>query len=162
MAEPTYALTRFVMLRLLGLIYLCAFGVFVQQGLPLIGEHGLLPANTFLAGTTFFEAPTLFRLHCTDGAMLAVGWTGLVLSALVLAGVTNAGVMALLWLLYLSVDHAGQLFWGFGWESQLLETGFLAIFFCPLRSVTPFPPRPAPLALIFLFRWLAFRIFIGA
>jgi hypothetical protein len=162
MPMPTYALTRFVMLRLLGLIYLCAFGVFVQQGLPLIGDHGLLPAKSFLAGTTFWEAPTLFRFDCSDGAMLAVGWLGLVLSAAVLAGVTNSVVMALLWVLYLSVDHAGQLFWGFGWESQLLETGFLAIFFCPLTRITPFPKAPAPLALIFLYRWLAFRIFLGA
>lgn len=158
----TYALTRFLILRLLGLIYLCAFLVFVQQGLPLIGEHGLLPAKSFLAGTTFFEAPTLFRFAPSDGAMLAVGWLGVGLSALVLLGCTNALVMAALWLLYLSVDHAGQLFWGFGWESQLLETGFLAVFFCPLTSVTPFPQRPAPRVMIFLFRWLAFRIFLGA
>lgn len=159
---PTYALTRFVMLRLLGLIYLCAFLVFVQQGLPLVGEHGLLPARSYLEGTTFFEAPTLFRLGVSDGAMLFVGWLGVVLSALVLLGCTNAAVMAVLWVLYLSVDHVGQVFWGFGWENQLLETGFLAVFFCPLLGVTPFPKRPAPLAVIFLYRWLAFRIFLGA
>jgi len=158
-----YSLTRFVMLRLVGLTYLCAFGVFLQQGLPLIGEHGLLPASAFLPQTTFFEAPTLFRLLGTsDGALLAVGAVGFVLALLVLLGCTNAGVMALLWVLYLSVDRIGQTFWGFGWESQLLETGFLSIFFCPLTSVTPFPKRPAPLAVVFLYRWLAFRLFLGA
>lgn len=161
-ASPHFALTRFVLLRLLGLIYLCAFLVFVQQGLPLVGEHGLLPARSYLQGTTFWEAPTLFRLGVSDGAMMAVGWLGVLLSTLVLLGCTNAVVMAALWLLYLSVDHIGQVFWSFGWENQLLETGFLAIFLCPLTSLTPFPKAPAPIAVLFLFRWLAFRIFLGA
>ncbi|MBL8954235.1 MAG: lipase maturation factor family protein [Myxococcaceae bacterium] len=158
-----YALTRFVMLRLVGLTYLCAFGVFLQQGPALIGEHGLLPAAAFLPGTTFFEAPSVFRFIGTaDGTLVAIGWLGAGLSVLVLLGCTNAVVMALLWVLYLSVDGVGQTFWSFGWESQLLETGFLSIFFCPLFSVTPFPKRPAPLALIYLYRWLGFRLFIGA
>ncbi len=158
-----YALTRFVMLRLLGLIYACAFGVFLQQGMPLVGSQGLLPARSFLEGTTFTEAPTLFRFIGTaDGTMLAAGWLGLALSVLVLLGCTNAVVMALLWVLYLSIDRVGQLFWGFGWESQLLETGFLSIFLCPLASITPFPKRPAPIAVLFLYRWLGFRLFLGA
>ena len=33
-----------------------------------------------------------------------------------------------LWVLYLSVVNVGQRWYGFGWESLLLEVGFLAIF----------------------------------
>jgi hypothetical protein len=164
----TYALTRFLILRLLGLVYLCAFLVFLQQGLPLVGDHGLLPARLYLeelresGESVFLAAPSLFLLSTSDGFMLAVGSIGAGLSLFVVLGGTNGVVMALLWLLYLSVDRIGQTFWGFGWESQLLETGFLAVFLCPLRSVTPFPRAAPPFAVIFLYRWLAFRIFLGA
>ena len=39
--------------------------------------------------------------------------------------------LASLWVLYLSFVHIGQIFYGYGWESLLCETGFLAIFWCP-------------------------------
>jgi hypothetical protein len=42
-------LTRFVILRLLGFVYAVAFLVAAQQLVPLVGEHGLTPANHFLA-----------------------------------------------------------------------------------------------------------------
>jgi len=44
----SYWLTRFVMLRLLGLLYLVAFLVAANQILPLIGSCGLLPVGDFL------------------------------------------------------------------------------------------------------------------
>ena len=43
-----YWLTRFVILRLLGLVYFIAFLSLAQQVLPLIGADGLLPARLFL------------------------------------------------------------------------------------------------------------------
>ena len=46
---PTYWLSRFVILRWLGLVYLVAFAVAANQLVPLVGEHGLLPARLFLA-----------------------------------------------------------------------------------------------------------------
>jgi hypothetical protein len=58
--------------------------------------------------------------------------------------------------------HVGQLFWGYGWEMQLCETGFLAIFLCPLRTVRPLPARPPPIQVIWLFRWLIARMMLGA
>src|ERR1700758_5691558 len=46
--RPSYWLTRFVLLRLLGIVYAVAFLVAAQQLLPLIGSHGLLPIGNFL------------------------------------------------------------------------------------------------------------------
>jgi hypothetical protein len=47
---PTYWLTRFVILRLLGVIYAIAFLVAINQVIPLIGADGLLPpGNVFKA-----------------------------------------------------------------------------------------------------------------
>src|ERR671935_275199 len=43
-----YWLTRFIILRLLGVVYAVAFLVAAQQLVPLIGEHGLTPATRFL------------------------------------------------------------------------------------------------------------------
>ena len=56
----------------------------------------------------------------------------------------------------------GQDWYSYGWEIQLLETGFLAIFLCPLLDWRPFARRPAPRLVVWLFRWLAFRIMFGA
>src|SRR6185503_8451913 len=86
---------------------------------------------------------------------------GVVLSLAVCAGVTNAMVQLALWAIYLSFVHVGQIFYGYGWELQLVETGFLAVFLCPIRSVGPFPASP-PAPVIWLFRWLIFRIMLGA
>jgi len=44
----------------------------------------------------------------------------------------------------------------------LLETGFLAIFLCPLLDGPSFPKRAPPLVMLWLFRWLVFRIMLGA
>jgi hypothetical protein len=62
----------------------------------------------------------------------------------------------------MSFVHVGQVWYAFGWEIQLLETGFLAIFLCPPLNPRPFPRRPPPIAIIWLLRWLAFRIMLGA
>ncbi|XP_062957137.1 lipase maturation factor 1 [Cynocephalus volans] len=52
---------------------------------------------------------------------------------------------------------------GAGWESQLLETGFLGVFLCPLWTLSRLP-RHTPTSRIVLwgFRWLIFRIMLGA
>jgi len=50
-----------------------------------------------------------------------------------------------------------------GWESQLLETGFLAIFLCPVFELRQVPIyTPTPLIVVWGYRWLIFRIMIGA
>jgi hypothetical protein len=70
--------------------------------------------------------------------------------------------MAALWALYMSFIHVGQDWYGYGWEIQLLETGFLGIFLCPLLDPRPFPKCRPPIVVIWLFRWLIFRIMVGA
>jgi hypothetical protein len=167
----TYWLARFVILRLLGLVYLVAFLTAAKQIVSLIGAKGLLPVGQFLArvrkslGSTqagFVRRPSLFWWNHSDAALLATAWTGVALSAVVLCGWANALVLAALWLFYMSFVHAGQDWYGYGWEVQLLETGFLAIFLCPLLDGRPFARRAPPLVVLWLFRWLIFRIMLGA
>lgn len=72
---------------------------------------------------------------------------------------------ASLWALYLSLVNLGGWTSNYGWEWLTLELGFLSIFLCPLLTVwrSPLPQRvPPPPLVLFLFRWCAFRLLIGA
>ena len=167
----TYWLTRFVILRLLGLVYAIAFLVAINQVLPLIGSNGLTPLGIYLTRVSaalgsdsagFFRLPSIFWFSHSDATLLMVAWIGLILSLVVAAGFANALVLTILWLLYMSFVHIGQEWYGYGWEIQLTETGFLAIFLCPLLDMRPFPRRETPFPIIVLFRWLIFRIMFGA
>jgi hypothetical protein len=170
-ARPTYWLTRFLILRLLGAIYAVAFLAAIDQVIPLIGADGLLPAGLFLdrvrhalgsTGAGFLRLPSLFWFAHSDTALLATAWIGFILSVVVAAGFANAPLMSVCWFLYMSFVNVGQDWYGYGWEIQLLETGFLAIFLCPLLDWRPFPGRAPPAPVIGLFRWLAFRIMLGS
>jgi Lipase maturation factor len=170
-AGNDYRLTRFVILRLLGVVYAIGFLVAANQLIPLIGEHGLTPATHYLAAlqrhfgshaAAALQVPTLFWFGISDHVLVLFAWTGFAISLLVLAGCANAIIMAALWAMYISIVHIGQIWYGYGWETQLLETGFLSIFLCPLLDARPFPKRPPPILVIWLLRWLGFRIMIGA
>jgi hypothetical protein len=170
-ATPTYWLTRFVILRLLGVIYAVAFLVAINQIIPLIGSDGLLPVDIYLKqvsaalgspGAGFVRLPSLFWLWHSDTTLLTVAWIGFVLSCVVAAGYANALLVAVIWFLYMSFVHVGQDWYGYGWEIQLSETGFLAIFLCPLLDLRPFPKRAPPMPIIVLFRWLICRIMLGS
>jgi len=170
-ARSSYWLTRFVILRLLGFVYLFAFLSAALQIVPLVGRDGLLPAHAYLARVTgqlgspwagFLRLPSLFWIDVSDPALLALAWIGAALSLVVLCGYANAVIMVALWALYFSFVSIGQDWYGYGWEIQLLETGALAVFLCPLLDGRPFPRRPPPFLAILLLRWLAFRIMLGA
>src|SRR5690606_29887470 len=168
---PSFWLTRFLLLRLLGLVYLFAFLSLARQVLPLLGSRGLTPAADLLAGAReafgsswsgFLAAPSVFWLGAPDGLLAALAWVGVALAAVVLAGYANAVLLAALWAIYFSFVTVGQVWFGYGWETQLLETGFLACFLVPLLDGRPFPRRRPPRLVILLFRWLVLRIMLGA
>jgi hypothetical protein len=157
-----YQLTRLVIERGLGLTYLLAFLVALNQFPALLGERGLLPVPRYLGSAGFGEAPSLFHLRHSDRLLRAVALTGVALSVSLVLGLLQAGPLWLpmlgwfvLWVLYLSIVNVGQRFYAFGWESLLLEAGFLAIFLGNARTAPPFP-------ILILFRWLAFRLELGA
>jgi Lipase maturation factor len=68
--------------------------------------------------------------------------------------VSTAAWLAL-WALYLSIVNVGQTFYGFGWETLLLEAGFLAVFLGPASQAPP-------TLVLWLYRWLLFRVEFGA
>ena len=167
----SYWLTRFVILRLLGLVYGVAFLAAANQIVPLIGKNGLLPAELFLERVAahfgsrfdgFVQLPSLFWFNISDPFLVGMAWVGVALSVIMLLGFANGILMTALWALYMSFVHVGQDWYSYGWEIQLLETGFLAIFLCPLIDARPFPKSPPPPPVIWLFRWMSFRIMVGA
>ena len=162
LTAPDYSIARFLIERGLGLIYLIAFVVALLQFPALCGERGLQPASRLLARARFLDAPSLFHWGYTDRRLRLLSWIGIVVSILLVLGLPQRGpppVVMLawfcLWVLYQSIVNVGGTFYGFGWESLLLESGFLAIFL-GCAEVAP------PWLIILAFRWLAFRIEFGA
>jgi lipase maturation factor len=162
-----YVLVRWLILRLLGVVYLFAFLGVLFQGPALLGEHGLTPLDRYFdqlrtADQTFWDVPSVLWLDHSDGALTAWAIVGIALSVVLLAGYANLPLLAVLWIIYGSIARVGQLWFSFGWEIQLLETTTIAaVLACPWDP-RPLRARPPPLVAIVLMRWLVFRIMIGA
>jgi hypothetical protein len=110
----------------------------------------------------FRKAPSIFHFYYSDNFFGIVSLAGILLSAVGLSSLSERGpfwisivVWSSLYLLYLSIMNVGQTFYGFGWESMLLEAGFLAIPLGINKMVVPLP-------IIFLLRWMVFRVEFGA
>ena len=163
-----YRLTRWLFLRLLGLVYAIAFLVSARQAGPLIGDGGLLPARLYLdraaasAAAPWLEVPSLLWISTSDGFLAGLAWLGFAGSLLLLAGYASGLHLLLLWVLYSSFVNAGQLFYGYGWEILTLETGFLAVFLCPFGRGGWRHAVPPDRAVLWLLRWLLFRVIFGA
>ncbi|MGV9630214.1 lipase maturation factor family protein [Streptomyces sp. NPDC003487] len=159
---PDYWLSRLVFQRALAGLYLIAFLAAALQFRALLGERGMLPIPRFTARVPFRRAPSLFHLRYSDRLFAGCAWAGCAVSAALLAGVDGylpLGAAIALWLvpwaLYLSIVNVGQTWYSFGWESLLLETGFLAAFLGN-DDVAP------PVVVLFLLRWILFRVEFGA
>jgi lipase maturation factor len=162
LAAPDYQIARFVIERGLGAIYLIAFLVAARQFPALLGERGLERAPLILRATTFWQTPSLFHWRYSDRLLRIVAWIGFALAAAIVIGLPQAGPLPVimltwfvLWALYQSIANVGGSFYSFGWESMLLEAGFLAIFLGNAETAPAFP-------VILAFRWLAFRVEFGA
>lgn len=157
-----YDVARTVLQRGIAAVYLVAFVAVLRQFRPLLGERGLLPVPRFLERVPARATPSLFHWRYSDRLLVVVATVGLVVAASVVVGLPQAGppwvpflAFAVLWVAYLSIVNVGQIFYGFGWESLLLEAGFLAAF---LGSDDVAPPLPV----LILFWWLVFRLELGA
>jgi hypothetical protein len=101
-------------------------------------------------------------MNSSDRSLRVFAWIGLLFSGIAVTGISDSFqvgfsifVWTRLWVIHLSFVNIGRTFYGFGWETLLLETGFLAIFLGP----TQMPPSAIP---IWLLRWVLFRLMFGA
>lgn len=163
---PSYLLTRWMFIRMIGMIYFVAFASLGVQIMGLIGSNGILPAAHYLetmrqrmGSSAYLHLPTLAWLDCSDEALLLMCGAGAFLSLLVVLRFAPALLLVILWALYLSLYQVGQTFLSFQWDLLLLESGFLAIFFAPWKLRPRLSSEPPPSALsVWLIRWLLFRL----
>ena len=133
---PDCLLVRWIFLRALALVYLCAFLSLWVQIHGLIGSDGILPATdylglaaSYLGPARYWQVPTLGWLSSSDLALHIFCGAGCVFSLAALLGWLEGPAFLSLWALYLSLVQIGQEFLGFQWDNLLLETGLLACFF---------------------------------
>lgn len=164
-SAPTYAAAAALFLRLLGVVFFCAFVSLAVQARGLVGSKGILPIATLLSAVgdqygaeRFWLLPTLSWIAPGDAALTIQCVAGAALSLLLAAGFFPAACVALLTILYLSVSVAGQIFFSFQWDYLLVEAGFLSIFLAPLSRRLAFPAAGPPRVPLFLLKWLVFRL----
>ena len=170
----THICTRWLFLRLLGLVYVIAFLSLASQVDGLIGSQGILPAANYIGDVSstlspwqqFVALPTLAWFNCSDGFLRFLCWGGALAGFGIMFSVAAAPLLAVAWLFYLSLVNIGQDFLSFQWDVLLLEVGFLAIFWCPWQVISfPWKGKLVIQAesktftlVLWLFRWLLFRL----
>lgn len=175
-ASSSYLLTRWVYLRLLAVVFLCAFVSLWLQIDGLIGSQGILPWSEFhssaqaytlrkygSASEAYWIWPSLLWLSPSDSLLHAVCLLGTLASVGLLVGFAPAWMLLLMWVMYLSLFSAGRVFLGYQWDLLLLETGFLSIFLASWRlwPRIRFAAPPSSL-MIWVLRWLLFRLMFFA
>lgn len=157
-----YQIAKFILLKGLAVIYLIAFLNAFNQFPALLGEQGLLPLPSYMSRFKLKNRPTLFQWKYSDRLFRLIACTGILFSLIALSGLADKAsiwvhilIWIALWAMYLSIVNAGLIFYGFGWESMLLEAGFYAIFLGPLSWQAPIP-------VIWIYCWMVFRVEFGA
>lgn len=165
---PRYQLVRWVFLRGLGIVYLIAFLSLWAQLDGLLGAHGVQPASEWLemlrerfGRAAYWQAPTIFWLSAADTVLWLGALGGVAASVLLIVNRAPFVAAAAAWALYLSMVSVGGVFFSFQWDILLLETGFLGTLLAPrlLRPRLQSEP-PTPRTVIFLLRWLIFRLML--
>lgn len=161
-SSPDVIFVRLLFERTLAILYFVAFLSSFNQFPALLGENGLLPVPHFLKFVTFKQAPSLFHYKYSDSLLRFFTCLGMGVSLLITFGGMDHAPILLhmvawlsLYVLYLSLVNVGQIFFGFGWESMILEAGFFMAFMGP-RWVMP------SMIPILILRWMLFRTEFGA
>src|SRR6267143_32272 len=180
---PTYFWARRWFLRMLGLIYLIAFVSLWVQIDGLVGSNGMSPVSQFLPAVrqqvgldAYSLLPTLCWFDSSNTFLHFLCGGGVVLSLLLIFGVAPALSLVVLFVFYLSLTIAGQVFLNFQWDVLLLEAGFLSIFLAPWRlwprdlllwpgsatlgTTTPAIASPVSRAGLFLLKFLLLKLML--
>jgi hypothetical protein len=175
---PTYFWARRWFFRMLGLVYLIAFVSLWLQVDGLVGSNGISPVSRFLPVVrqqlgphAYFLLPTLCWFDSSNAFLHFLCCGGVVFSLLLILGIAPALSLVVIFVLYLSLTIAGQLFLNFQWDVLLLEAGFLSIFLAPWRlwprdllwwrgPATPAAASPVSRAGLFLLKFLLFKLML--
>jgi hypothetical protein len=158
-----HLIAREILQRGVAAVYVLAFLSTFHQFPVLLGERGLLPVPAFLERAGDRAGPTLFhRVPYSDALLRGMCAAGMLLGLAVVLGLPQQGpawsmlaVFVAMWAMYLSIVSVGQIFYGYGWESMLLECGALV----GLLGSHAVPP---PQLMILFLAWLLIRLEFGA
>ncbi len=168
----SHVLLRWIFLRILCFCFLAAFISIGVQITGLYGENGILPiASTIkvlgyrLADAAFINYPSIFFVDSHDSTLRSACYLGIIASAFGFCGILTGPMILLCWIIYLSIASLGQEFMGFQWDSLLLETSLLAMWFAPwkLKELHPwsrafFLQAEVSFLFLWLLRFLCFKL----
>ena len=158
--SESYVWLRQLQIRSLGAISWVAFLILFWQGRALWGDRGLLPISRVIDQ---FHLPSLFVFLEPDAWIRPLAGLGLLFSTFLVLGRANVPLLLGIWAIQLSFVNSGQLFYGYGWETQLLELIFLSLPLVPLwhwkLASSSHPPMRVA---IWAQRWMLFRLMLGA
>jgi lipase maturation factor 1 len=175
--RPTYVWAQRWFLRALGASYLIAFVSLWVQVDGLVGSNGVSPVNQYLSAIraqvgpdAYGLLPTLCWFNSSDAFLHFLCGSGVLCSLLLIVGIAPAVSLVILFVLYLSLTIAGQVFFNFQWDVLLLEAGFLSIFLAPWRlwpgELLLWARSPAPAVAsvsrvgLFLLKLLLFKLML--
>lgn len=137
-SRRTFAVSSWLFLRLLGVVFACAFASLWAQLEGLIGSDGIVPAAERIAHlgrserADFWDMPSLAWGSASDGALHVYCGLGLLAACLLAAGFVPWPALLACWGLYLSLAGVGVPFTVYQWDALLLEAGFTALLLAPL------------------------------
>lgn len=170
--QASYLLPRWLLLRGVGLVYICIFFGILQEGSALIGPSGLSPIerisevaqehipNVF---ERILRVPSLFLVNSDPAMMATLQWSGLVAAIALLLNLWPRMALFVCWAILLSFVATWEVFSSTQNDKLMLETALLCIPFAP-SGFRPglgvaSPPRPIT---VFMVRWLLIRIILVA
>lgn len=150
---PRYEIVAWLFVRIFALIALVAFISFGTQALGIIGSQGIVPvtqlinaANTQLGTERYWFIPMLFWINTSDFFIQTICFIGGILSLFLFFNCLPRICLLGIYITYLSLVCAGQVFMTFQWDLFLLETALISFVMIGSLNIG-----------IWLLRWLLFR-----
>ena len=166
--EATHFLTRWLVLRAVGAVFVIVFAGIVVDHAALIGPQGIMPLADFFREwrvqypnplEAFLRAPSLFWLNSSASVVAAVAWAGLTAALALSLNIWPRVALMACWGCLLSFVATWRGFSATQVDQLMLETALVCIPFAPagLRPGLGANTPPAPAA-VFLVHWLLFRV----
>ena len=165
-----HRLARWIFLRGLGVVYLCAIVSLWIQMTGLFGQEGIMPADLYMdrlasavserEALSWWQFPTLFWfLGAHDGALHSVAGLGVALSIGLILGYFPRLMIACLWVIYLSFFTVGSPFLNYQWDILLLEVSVVAFLYAPATLIPDLSKEREPSVMAhWLLRLVIFKL----
>ena len=163
---------RWLVLRMVGVVYIIIFAGVLVEGGALIGAHGIYPVAEYTSTLRgifpdfldrFIRAPSAFWLSSSPAMIKLCSWAGMVAAVALVLNLWPRMALFVCWAMFLSFVATWHVFSSSIDDQLMLETALLCIAFAPagLRPGLGADSPPRPLAL-FMVRWLLFRVMLGS